>query len=176
MRILPTSNTTKPPRRPRLLLGGPGPALISLVKIIGGSIVTLMILTTSLMATEIHDQQTRIDNWSASNDYAVLYPLWFGDDDYGPGSAIFVAWPEAERDLYPLLDAHGALYIDASTETKPCLQENSCPASRDSQSTSTTSRSTPSSTTPGNRSPPTPTPKTGSLPSPRNTDTANKKY
>lgn len=55
-----------------------------------------------------------MDDWEKTTDYGVFYPHLVGDDreDFR-GGGIAISAVEA-RDLYPVLDAQGGLYIDAS--------------------------------------------------------------
>lgn len=62
--------------------------------------------------------QTEVAGWSDTRDYGVFYRLLPGDDvenmanvfDNGPDKI----WPAVTRDLYPILDDAGAIYIDAN--------------------------------------------------------------
>ncbi|QKG83622.1 DUF1430 domain-containing protein [Kroppenstedtia pulmonis] len=66
---------------------------------------------------QIRDRQEQLDNWAHAKDYGILYPVYIGNS-----TAITLKEmqkedakdAEAMSQLYPTLNAQGALYIDAS--------------------------------------------------------------
>lgn len=88
-------------------------AIPALIKSVVGALLVVLIALTWQQLNELQHQQKLSANWEGIQDYAVFYPRLVGDDQEemetgGDGSAIAQA-----RDLYPVLEASGALYIDA---------------------------------------------------------------
>lgn len=59
--------------------------------------------------------ETEVAGWSDTRDYGVLYPRKPGDDgdDLISPTRPNTMWPALLRDLYPILDQAGAIFIDA---------------------------------------------------------------
>lgn len=79
----------------------------------------VMTLSGARPATE-----TQVAGWEDTRDYAVLYPVE-GGDDAADLLSLFArsntVWPATTAELYPLLDAAGALYIDAGAYEGPAF-------------------------------------------------------
>lgn len=60
--------------------------------------------------------ETEVAGWSDTRDYGVLYPRTPGDDgdDLISPMSPNTMWPALLRDLYPILDQAGAIFIDAN--------------------------------------------------------------
>ena len=85
----------------------------AVVKIVCGVVLAVLVLVVSQQLDDLGQRQQVAAQWGDVGDYAVFYPRLVGNDSQelasgGNGSAIAQA-----RDLYPVLDQAGALYVDA---------------------------------------------------------------
>ncbi|MDQ0371159.1 hypothetical protein [Catenuloplanes indicus] len=89
-------------------------ALATALKVIPGVVLALLVVAAWNAVDDLRTQQALVDDWEKTTDYGVFYPHLVGDDreDFR-GGGIAISAVEA-RDLYPVLDAQGGLYIDAS--------------------------------------------------------------
>ncbi|MDN5731630.1 MAG: DUF1430 domain-containing protein [Yaniella sp.] len=86
----------------------------AIAKVVGVVVLVFAMLMTWVTLKESNAREVIIHDWSHTNNYAVFYPRLNGDDlaelqAGGHESKIVEA-----RDLYPLLDQQGAIYVDAS--------------------------------------------------------------
>jgi hypothetical protein len=108
-----TSVQNRPPTTRRARRGYLTTVAAGLVKGLCGAVVALLALQAWSDVTELHQRQSLAGAWKGTDDFAVFFPYNVGNDldeaqSGGNESTLAVA-----RDLYPVLDAHGALFIDA---------------------------------------------------------------
>lgn len=108
-----TSVQTHPPTTGRAHRGYLATAVTGLVKGLCGTVLALLVLQAWSDVTELHQRQNLSGAWKGTDDFAVFFPYNVGNDldearSGGNESTLAVA-----RDLYPVLDSHGALFIDA---------------------------------------------------------------
>ncbi|WP_224389121.1 hypothetical protein [Pseudonocardia sp. ICBG1293] len=70
-------------------------------------------------SNQLNKQEQLASSWSGNRDYAIFYPRLVGHDfveltSGGNSSSIAEA-----RDLYPILDSHGALFVESSKFENP---------------------------------------------------------
>jgi hypothetical protein len=108
-----TSVQTHPPTTRRAPKGYLATVATGLVKGLCGAVLALLVLQAWSDISELHQRQNLAGAWKGTDDFAVFFPYNVGNDldearSGGNESTLAVA-----RDLYPVLDAHGALYIEA---------------------------------------------------------------
>jgi hypothetical protein len=84
------------------------------VKVAFGVVLALIVLQAWHQITELDKRQEAIDNWTNTRDYAVFFPHLNGDDLAELTSGGHATKIAEARDLYPVLDENGAIFIDAS--------------------------------------------------------------
>lgn len=103
------SRTTASPTRSNSTL-----FTVSIFKALGGVALLLTALLTWITIDDLSARQATLSSWDATSDYAVFYPHYNGNDlDEFQTNGQATKLAEA-RDLYPYLDARGAIYVDAS--------------------------------------------------------------
>lgn len=106
--VPPRPAAVRPPRQRR------GLALLSvLAKGLCGAVLALLLVVAWHQLEEGRAREARAARWADATTYAVFYPQQVGLDEQevsGGGHATKIA--EA-RDLYPVLDEAGALFVDA---------------------------------------------------------------
>ena len=94
------------------------------VKIIATVVLIILVTLAWGGSSSIGQQESVIKYWKSTNNYAVLYPVLFGNADQADTDQVGIT---VARDLYPRLDAEGAIYIDASQYEAGSPNETSMP-------------------------------------------------
>nr|CTQ90688.1 membrane spanning protein [Kibdelosporangium sp. MJ126-NF4] len=89
-------------------------AVPAVVKAVCGAVLAVLVVMVWQQFADLKQQQELTAPWEKVQDYAIFYPRLVGDDRQeletgGNASSVTEA-----RDLYPLLDKAGALFIDAA--------------------------------------------------------------
>ncbi|MGH3748130.1 MAG: hypothetical protein ACRDT8_12095 [Micromonosporaceae bacterium] len=87
------------------------PIVVSAVaKVICGGLLAVMVVAVWQQFDELEKQRALSAAWADTKDFAVFYPRLVGDDPQSGDKNMDIA---VARDLYPVLDEAGALFIDA---------------------------------------------------------------
>ena len=94
----------------------PGAAIFSAgLKVICGIVLIFVLQQCWLQLANLNEQETLAQDWSKTSNFAVFYPQYNGDDLQQFQTGGNETELAEARDLYPILDARGALYVDASS-------------------------------------------------------------
>ncbi|MCH7230615.1 hypothetical protein L0U85_07080 [Glycomyces sp. L485] len=92
---------------------GPAIAVPAVAKAVCGALLAFFAVAVWQQLADLRERQELSEDWADIQDYAVFYPFAMGNDSdemQSGGNATSIA---QARDLYPVLEADGALYVDA---------------------------------------------------------------
>lgn len=90
-------------------------AVLLVLKTVVGAGLIVLAVTGMARASEIAQRQDTLRNWPDRGEYAVFYPMNVGDDRADLEQGGFGPSLPAAQNLYPVLDAEGAIYVDATS-------------------------------------------------------------
>lgn len=88
-------------------------AVPAVVKAVCGTLLAVLIVVVWQQFVELEERQKLSAHWESVEDYAVFYPRLLGNDRDELETGSNASTISEARDLYPVLDKAGALYIDA---------------------------------------------------------------
>jgi putative ABC transport system permease protein len=100
--------------------------LLVLSTVLKAIFATVLIVTGAGLFTQFEDargQQAQLGSWHDAANYGVFYPTSVGNDLGEAQSSGAGPTPAEVFDLYPLLNARGALYVESSSFTPAALQQ-----------------------------------------------------
>jgi len=90
------------------------PLLLSLaVKTLITTMLIIVIAQASASILDSRDERQHLSAWGDTDDYGVLFPYYVGDNEQEIDSGSYTTEVTVARDLYPILDQAGALYIES---------------------------------------------------------------
>jgi len=98
----------------RSLAGNSSLILAVVARVVCGVVLVLMAVMAWNGMRDVKQRQTLISDWAKTDEYAVFFPLHNGDDASRIMAGDNTIWITVARDLYPVLDEAGAIYIETS--------------------------------------------------------------
>ncbi|MDO4900624.1 hypothetical protein [Actinomyces sp.] len=94
----------------------PFPLVLSLlIKTLITVMLAISVLQASASILASRDARQHLSDWGDTNDYGVFFPYYIGDDEQEIDAGGLDTEFTVSRDLYPMLNQAGALYIESSS-------------------------------------------------------------
>lgn len=103
---------TDPTRRSRSF--GMAFAVPAVVKAVCGAVLAVLAVLVWQQLTDLRQQRESLAPWQKVDGYAIFYPRSVGNDQQELATGGHASSVAEARDLYPLLDKAGAIFVDAA--------------------------------------------------------------
>lgn len=106
---------------------GAGMAVSAVVKAVCGAALAVMAVAVWQQLIDLEHKQELSANWAHNEDFAVFYPYSVGNDRSEQESGGNTSKITEARELYPLLDEAGAIFIDANNYEPTTMRDPQSP-------------------------------------------------